>query len=263
MSPSSTTPAPTEKEQQMPNEYRFYKPLNPLSKRPAAPCEGPCTCTPEPDYPVQPPAPTAEQVREAREYFNPPWPTPAEVSIVWTHAHTILAALDRAQGEVADLRPEYHYAEPSDTKWAKATSLLCNYIREHAHDPYRKALLEAVDALLEAAEKNARHNTRLLVCFDHMRKQKLALRAENARLVEEVASWKALVQHKCGVVRGMVRFCKLAREGNAAQAEQIKRLEAVVKYINSGSHRDGCATEWGLSHTCTCGLDMALKEASK
>lgn len=56
-------------------------------------------------------------------------------------------------------------------------------------------------------------------------------RAETARLVDEVASWKALVQHKCGVVRGMVKFYKVARAENAAQAEQIKRLREALTEI--------------------------------
>lgn len=192
-----------------------------------------------------PPAPTDDEVREAREVLeshlrkikssagNHPFLYSCEVHYV----ETILAALDKAQGEVADLRPEYHYAEPSDTKWAKATSLLCNYIREHAHDPYRKALLEAVDALLETAEKNAHHNTRLLVCFDHMRKQKLALCAANAELLE---LWENQKNTIClGPVCPLHTTAAVALErledANfkiASQAEQIKRLRGELTEIS-------------------------------
>ena len=40
--------------------------------------------------------------------------------------------------------------------------------------------------------------------------------------------------------------------------ERCEKLERVRCYINSASHRDGCATEWGLKCPCTCGLAAAL-----
>lgn len=86
-----------------------------------------------------------------------------------------------------------------------------------------------------------------------------------APLVEEVASWKALVQHKCGVVRGMVKFYKLAREENAAQAEQIKRLEAVVEAVKEERRMKSMAEQYAMMDTRAFHkpVDDALKEASK
>ena len=152
------------------------------------------------------PAPTDAAVREAREHLE--WMVDCKVLYQTGPAiRTILAALDKAQGEAFAL-----------------SAMHC--------------------ALARAGDGG------YITC---------ALRAENARLVEELA-------RECEDARDIPTIAYMSgaadwKQKCAAQAEQIKRLREVLEFYAAD---DAQAVEMGLqAHITDRPATDALKEASK
>ena len=141
--------------------------------------QSPCTCAIARPTPA---APAADEVREARERLN----DKAMNCPVNQYAHCsrqkdmriILAALDRAQGEATE-----------ETRR-----------KEH----YRQAFLRSEAQLVDQSKQQR--------CINSLTIEADALRAENARLTEELK----------GI--GIAQYRRLESQ-NAAQAEQIKLLK--------------------------------------
>jgi len=211
----------------------------------------PLTCTCGADKPT-PSAPTAEQVREAREYVRDM--TDKRIA-TWSDsaidaAVTLLTALDRAQEECADR--------------AAVQADLAHQLNAFEHDRV-VPLIEERDAVRAALDKAQGEMERLL---DVMKAHNIrpqgksilqdlpewdALCAENARLVEELATADRTEIKLVQRLNAAEARVGEVREKNAAQAEQIKRLrEAMTEAARTTN-----------DHTTTDYLDAALRGASK